>query len=175
MVGVGTILADDSLLSVRLPGLGTRTPLRIVLDSDLRLPPSTRLAATAAKIPTLVIAGEGASEERAARLREAQIEVAYVRRDSAGDVDLHAALELLGERGLTRVFSEGGPRVAARLIGEGLADEVFIFKAPRPLGREGVLGLDAEAAGRLADPARYRHVETRQIGPDRLMRYERAF
>lgn len=175
MVGVGTIMADDSLLSVRLPGLGTRTPLRIVLDSDLRLPPSTRLAATASKIPTLVIAADGASEERADRLREANIEVAHVRRDSAGHVDLHAALELLGERGLTRVFSEGGPRVAAALIGQGLADEVLIFKAPKPLGLEGVLGLDAKAAGLLADPACYRLAETRQIGADRLTRYERAF
>ncbi|QBR70545.1 riboflavin biosynthesis protein RibD [Beijerinckiaceae bacterium] len=174
MVGVGTIVADDSLLSVRLPGLASRTPLRIVLDSDLRLPPSTRLAATAAKIPTLIIAGEGASEERAASLRMLQIEVAHVRRDGAGHVSLEAALELLAKRGLTRVFSEGGPRVAAGLIGQGLADEVLIFKAPKPLGLQGVLGLDEKTADRLADPAHYRLAEARLIGADRLTRYEKA-
>ncbi|HUZ91933.1 MAG TPA: bifunctional diaminohydroxyphosphoribosylaminopyrimidine deaminase/5-amino-6-(5-phosphoribosylamino)uracil reductase RibD, partial [Methylocella sp.] len=96
MVGIGTILADDPLLSVRLPGLEDRRPLRIVLDSDLRLPPLARLAATAAKGPVLVIAGEGVSEERAMRLREAQMEVVQVPRGKSGRVDLAEALRFLG-------------------------------------------------------------------------------
>jgi diaminohydroxyphosphoribosylaminopyrimidine deaminase/5-amino-6-(5-phosphoribosylamino)uracil reductase len=174
MTGIGTILADDSLLSVRLPGLEDRKPLRVVLDSDLRLPPSARFAATAEKIPALVIAGEGASEASTARLREAHIEVAHVRRDAWGRVDLDAALTLLAARGLTRIVCEGGPRVAAALIGQGLADEVMIFTAPEPLGRDGVLGLDADTAALLGDPQHYRLAETRMIGADRLTRYERA-
>jgi diaminohydroxyphosphoribosylaminopyrimidine deaminase/5-amino-6-(5-phosphoribosylamino)uracil reductase len=174
MTGIGTVLADDPLLSVRLPGLEDRTPMRVVLDGDLRLPPSSRLAATAAGIPTLAIAGDGASEASAERLREARIEVANVRRDAGGRVDLHAALTLLAARGLTRIFSEGGPRVAAGLIGEGLADEVFIFVAPEPFGRDGVLGLDADTAALLADPTHYRLAETRMIGADRLTRHERV-
>ena len=172
MTGVGTILADNSLLSVRLSGLEDRKPLRVVLDSDLRLPPSARLAATAARIPVLVIAGEGARE--AARLRKAHIEVAHVRRDAGGRVDLDAALTLLAARGLTRIFSEGGPRLAAGLIRQGLADEVIIFTAPEPLGRKGVLGLDPNTAALLADPTHYRLAETRMIGADRLTRYERV-
>jgi diaminohydroxyphosphoribosylaminopyrimidine deaminase/5-amino-6-(5-phosphoribosylamino)uracil reductase len=174
MTGIGTILADDSLLSVRLPGLEDRKPLRIVLDSNLRLPPASRLAATAARIPTLAIAGEGVSEASAARLREARIEVAHVRRDAGGRVNLAAALNLLAARGLTRIFCEGGPNVAAGLIGQGLADEVIIFTAPERLRRQGVLGLDADTAALLADPARYRLAETRMIGADRLTRYERV-
>jgi diaminohydroxyphosphoribosylaminopyrimidine deaminase / 5-amino-6-(5-phosphoribosylamino)uracil reductase len=174
MTGIGTILADDPLLSVRLPGLEDRKPVRVVLDSDLRLPPSSRLATTAATLPTLAIAGEGASEERAARLREAHIEVAHVRRDAAGRVDLHAALNLLAARGLTRIFCEGGPHVAAGLIAQGLADEVIIFTAPEPLGRDGVLGLDADTAALLGAADHYRLAETRMIGADRLTRYERV-
>jgi diaminohydroxyphosphoribosylaminopyrimidine deaminase/5-amino-6-(5-phosphoribosylamino)uracil reductase len=174
MTGIGTILADDSLLSVRLPGLEDRKPLRIVLDSNLRLPPCARLAATAAKIPALVIAGEGASEANAARLREAHIEVAHVRRGAAGRVDLDAALTLLATRGLTRVFCEGGPTVAAALIGQGLADEVLILTAPKPIGRDGVLGLDTDTAALLGAADHYRLAETRMIGADRLTRYERV-
>jgi len=172
MTGIGTILADDSLLSVRLPGLEDRKPLRVVLDSDLRLPSSARLAATAARIPVLVIAGEGATEASAARLREAHIEVAHVRRDAGGRVDLDAALTLLGARGLTRIFSEGGPRLAAELIGQGLADEVIIFAAPEPLSRDGILGLDTDTAALLGAADHYRLAETRMIGADRLTRYE---
>lgn len=174
MAGIGTILADDSLLSVRLPGLEDRKPLRIVLDSDLRLPLSARLAATAARIPALAIAGEGASEERTARLRNAQVEIVHVARDKRGRVDLLEALRLLGERGLTRIFCEGGPSVAAALIGQGHADEVILITAPERLGRQGVVGLDSTAAARLDDPDRYRIVETRLIGADRLTRHERV-
>jgi diaminohydroxyphosphoribosylaminopyrimidine deaminase/5-amino-6-(5-phosphoribosylamino)uracil reductase len=174
MTGIGTILADDPLLSVRLPGLEDRKLLRVVLDSDLRLPPSARLAATVAKIPTLAIAGIGASEEKAARLREAHVEVVHVPRDTSGRVDLLEALKLLGKRGLTRIFCEGGPGMAAALIGQELADGVIIMTAPEPLGREGVLGLDSTAAKRLDDPEHYRVAETRMIGADRLTRHERV-
>jgi diaminohydroxyphosphoribosylaminopyrimidine deaminase/5-amino-6-(5-phosphoribosylamino)uracil reductase len=174
MIGAGTVLADDPLLTVRLPGLEDRKPLRVILDSNLRLPLSSRLASSAAKIPVLVIAGEGASEERAENLRKAQIGVAHVRRDSAGRIDLFAALNLLAARDLTRIFCEGGPRVAAGLIGQGLANEVALFTAPKPLGRKGVLGLDPSAAALLADPRHYRLAGTRMIGADRLTRYQRV-
>ncbi len=107
-------------------------------------------------------------------MREAHIETAHVRRDAAGRVDLDAALELLAARGLTRVFCEGGPRVAAALIGQGLADEVLIFTAPEPLGLVGVLGLDADTAALLGAADHYRLAETRKIGADRLTRYERV-
>jgi diaminohydroxyphosphoribosylaminopyrimidine deaminase / 5-amino-6-(5-phosphoribosylamino)uracil reductase len=174
MIGIGTVLADDPLLTVRLPGVAGRTPLRIVLDSDLRLPPQSRFAVTAEKMPALAISGERASEERDALLRKAHVEVAQAPRDAAGHVDLTAALNLLAARGLTRVCCEGGPRVAAALIGQGLADEVVIITAPEPLGREGVLGLALDTAAVLADPQRYRLAETRMIGADRLTRHERV-
>jgi diaminohydroxyphosphoribosylaminopyrimidine deaminase / 5-amino-6-(5-phosphoribosylamino)uracil reductase len=173
MIGVGTALADDPLLTVRLPGAEARKPLRIVLDSDLRLPLSSRLVATAGEIPTLAIAGEDASEERAARLRAAQVEIASARRGAAGRIDLGTAFNLLAARGLTRIFCEGGPRLASALIGEGLADEVTLLTSPKPLLGKGV-GLDAVAASMLTDPLRYRVAETRMIGADKLSRYERV-
>jgi len=174
MTGIGTVLADDPLLTVRLPGVDNRTPLRIVLDSNLRLPYQSQLALTAGKIPALVIAGEGASEEKAARLSAAHVEIAFVRRDGAGHIDLKSALNFLAGRGLTRIFCEGGPRLASALIGAGLADEVMLLTAPEPLGLEGVPGLDAAAASILAGPERYRLAEARMIGADRLTRHERV-
>ncbi|HXW69936.1 MAG TPA: bifunctional diaminohydroxyphosphoribosylaminopyrimidine deaminase/5-amino-6-(5-phosphoribosylamino)uracil reductase RibD [Methylocella sp.] len=174
MVGIGTALADDPLLTVRLPGLELRKPLRIILDSNLRLPLVSRLAATAAEHPTLIIAGLGASEANAARLQKSHIDVAFVSRDAAGHIDLKKALRLLGRLGLTRVFCEGGPRLAALLVTQRFADEVIILSGPEKLEQPGISGLSDEAARHLADPSLYRLAESRAVGNCRLLRHERV-
>lgn len=173
LVGRGTIEADDPLLNVRLPGLEARKPLRIALDSDLRLSLESRLVATAGAHPTLVIAGEGASEAAAARLDAKKIEVARLPRDKARRVDLRAALTFLAARGLTRIFCEGGPTLSASLIAQGFADDVILFTSAKPLGRKGLVGLGPASAAALADPARYVPAETRMVGEDLLTRYKR--
>lgn len=172
MIGRGTALTDDPLATVRLPGID-RHPLRVVLDSDLALPVHSRLVQTVEEAPLLVIAGAGASDERAAALQAAGVEVATVSRDAFGHLDLAAALAALGARGLTRIFSEGGPRVAATLIAGGFADEVLLLVAPKPLGFEGTAALSAGARETLADPALYRTEAVELIGADTLTRYRR--
>ncbi|MGA2639131.1 bifunctional diaminohydroxyphosphoribosylaminopyrimidine deaminase/5-amino-6-(5-phosphoribosylamino)uracil reductase RibD [Methylocella sp.] len=173
LVGARTALADNPLLTVRLAGLEARKPLRVVIDSDLKLRLKSRLVETAAVYPVLVIAAEDASAEKEARLAAQGVDVARVRRDEAGHADLGAALEILATRGLTRVFCEGGPTLADALIARGLADEVIVLTSAKPLGREGRAGLSAASLAALADPARYKDVETRMIGEDRLARSER--
>ncbi len=93
--------------------------------------------------------------------------------DADGRVDLNEALRALSVRGVTRVFSEGGPRVAARLIALGLADDVALITADKPLGRPGVPALDAQARAALLDPSRYRLVETMVYGADTMRVWER--
>jgi diaminohydroxyphosphoribosylaminopyrimidine deaminase/5-amino-6-(5-phosphoribosylamino)uracil reductase len=173
MVGSGTASADDPLLTVRLPGLDARKPLRIVLDSNLLLSPQARLVTSAADYPTLVLGGENASRENADRLAAAGVETAFVKRDRQGHLDLAAVFDHLAARGLTRIFCEGGPRLAASLIGEKLADEVMVFTSPQCLGRDGVPMLDADSRAILAESGRYGRVEEASIGEDRLVRYER--
>jgi diaminohydroxyphosphoribosylaminopyrimidine deaminase / 5-amino-6-(5-phosphoribosylamino)uracil reductase len=173
MVGAGTARADDPLMTVRAPGLEQRKPLRVVLDAKLTLPSRSRLAASARETPVLVLAGPHADESHARDLRETGVEIAPVALTADGRVDLRSALSTLAARNVTRVFSEGGPRVGARLIGEGLADEVILFTAPKPRGR-GVPALDFSARVILADPRRYRLVEDSMLGPDRMRRYERV-
>ena len=167
MVGVGTALIDDPALTVRLPGVD-RKPLRVVLDTHLRLPERSRLAATAEAIPTLVIAGETAPEDAARRLTDLGVMVERAPLDVEGHVDLQQALRALASRGITRVFSEGGPLLAARLIALGLADEVALITADKPLGRPGVVALDPEARSALLDRSRYCAVETLDYGPDTM-------
>ena len=159
MIGIGTGLADDPALTVRVAGLDRR-PWRVVLDTHLRLEPRSRLMASARDLPTLVIAGPDPSVDAETRLAGSGVLVARVGLDAGGHVDLAAALAALSERGITRVLSEGGPSVAARLIALGLADEVVVFTAEKPLGRPGVPSMSAETRAALADPSRYRPVET---------------
>jgi diaminohydroxyphosphoribosylaminopyrimidine deaminase / 5-amino-6-(5-phosphoribosylamino)uracil reductase len=173
MVGVGTALGDDPALTVRLHGLDRR-PLRVVLDTHLRLPERSRLAATAAEIPTLVIAGEAAPKAAARRLQDLGVMIERVPLDAGGHIDLHRALSALSVRGITRVFSEGGPRVAARLIALQLADAVALITADKPLGRPGVPALDLEARAALLDRSQYDPRDTRAYGPDTVRLWERT-
>src|SRR5271166_2129656 len=172
MIGVETAIADDPALTVRLPGLD-REPLRVVLDTRLKLPLGSRVATTARDLPTLVICGSDAPIRAAVRLKDLGLEVEMVGLDPRGGVNLPQALRALTERQVTRVLSEGGPRVAARVIELGLADEVVIFTAEKPLGRRGVPTLDKRARAALADPARYALIEEAEYGPDRMRRWER--
>jgi diaminohydroxyphosphoribosylaminopyrimidine deaminase/5-amino-6-(5-phosphoribosylamino)uracil reductase len=173
MVGIETALIDDPALTVRLSGVD-RKPLRVVLDTHLRLPEGSRVASTAREIPTLVIAGAEAPDEAARRLEDLGVMIERVPLDAEAHVDLHHALRALSVSGITRVFSEGGPFVAARLIALQLADEVALITADKPLGRPGVPTLDAQARAALLDGSRYRPLVTMNYGPDTMRLWRRA-
>ena len=167
MVGSGTVSADDPLMTVRLPGVVAK-PIRIVLDGDLALSPRSRLMLTAAEAPLLLVTHENATVPAA--LAGAEILHASAGRD--GRLDLVAVLAALGARGLTRILSEGGPRVAEQLLADGLVDEVLLFTAPRPLGgSDGVPGLGPEARATLDRD--FAMLEETTIGADRLRHYAR--
>ncbi|MBI3274512.1 MAG: bifunctional diaminohydroxyphosphoribosylaminopyrimidine deaminase/5-amino-6-(5-phosphoribosylamino)uracil reductase RibD, partial [Methylocystis sp.] len=174
MVGAGTARIDDPLMTVRLPGMEEHKPLRVVLDTHLALSTRSRLAATARDAPTLIIAGEGVTEKAASVFAAATaIEVARVKLDEFGRVDLIAALGLLGARGVTRVFCEGGPRLAESLLLSSLADEAILHTGLKPLGRQGQPALSSAARAQLENPAFYRMADSAMLGADRLTRYER--
>jgi diaminohydroxyphosphoribosylaminopyrimidine deaminase/5-amino-6-(5-phosphoribosylamino)uracil reductase len=173
LIGAGTALADDPLLTVRLQGMEALKPLRIVLDSNLRLSPTSRLAQTAGAHPTLLLASETAPQEAAARLTDRGVEILRVAADADGRIDLSAALAALAKRGLTRVFCEGGPHLAAALLRENFADEVTLLTSAKNLAAQGLLALDPASRARLEDKAHYDLAEDRMIGFDRLRRYER--
>jgi diaminohydroxyphosphoribosylaminopyrimidine deaminase/5-amino-6-(5-phosphoribosylamino)uracil reductase len=130
---------------------------------------------TGGQYPTLVIAGRSAPAERAAALEAIGVEIAETETDGAGRLDLAAALRVLALRGITRVFSEGGPTVGSALIAAGLADETLIFTAPKPLGRPGTPALDQIARSTLNDSSLYRRGATAHFGVDELRLYERLF
>ncbi len=134
MVGIGTVLADNPALTCRLPGMEPRSPVRVVVDSDLKTPLSCHLVQTAATVPTWIIAGEGGGLDREAALRSAGVEVLRVTRHPDGRIALQEAVTLLATRGITRLMVEGGPSLAEGLATEGLIDEAVIFDSPLVLG-----------------------------------------
>lgn len=174
MIGAGTAREDDPLMTVRLPGMESEKRLRIVLDSRLSLSRGSRLATLAQKIPTLVIVGTGVEEAQIADFARATgAEVARVGTDMLGRVALGPALAELARRGLTRVFCEGGPRLAESLITGGFADEVVLLTGAKPFGGAGRLALRPAARATLDDEGIYRLAESAVFGPDRMTRRER--
>ncbi len=173
MIGIGTARADDPALTVRLPGLSARSPMRIVLDSTLRLNPSSHLVRGAHDVPTLVLTTRKAPAHAKRMLASFGVEVVTVDADGSERIDLAAAFRTLGERGLTRLCSEGGPALADALCASGLVDHCTLITGPRALGGEGGLPALGPHLDRALREGAFRAVETRALGPDRAVTYER--
>lgn len=169
MVGVGTVLADDPMLDVRM--VRGPNPLRVVLDSQLRTPVKGKLARSAQEVPTLIMHARGADHGRVSRLRDAGVELCTVpKRRGAAGLDLKRALSTLGARGVLRLLVEGGAQLHGGLLEAGLADRAAIFIAPSLLADAAGLPL---AAGRpkrsMADAFRLERVQRRAFGDDTLI------
>lgn len=133
LIGIGTALADDPLLTAR--PAGPRTPLRIVLDSAARLPLSSQLVRTARETPVLVAVGPAAAADRIAALQAAGCEV-WQSHEADKAARVTALLHELGRRRHTTLLVEGGPEVLRGFFAAGLVDEVWTFIAPRIVGHE---------------------------------------
>lgn len=173
MIGAGTAWADDPELLARTDPPPLRQPLRVVLDSNLNLPPAGRLFDTLAQAPLLVIGADDAEFERRAGLQAAGARVAVVPRGTGG-VDANEALLQLAADGVRRVLVEGGGKLAGSLIGGGLVDRLEWFRAPLVLGGDGLASVAALAFSKLAEAPRLRRVAVRELGPDLWESYERA-
>jgi diaminohydroxyphosphoribosylaminopyrimidine deaminase / 5-amino-6-(5-phosphoribosylamino)uracil reductase len=167
VAGIGTVLADDPLLTARPPG--PRFATRVVLDSQAQLPPSARLVQTAADCPVLVAVTTSADPIRCATLREHGCEVVAFP-DSAG-VSVVALLEELSRRGMTNVLVEGGGRVLGSFLDAQQVDAVDVFIAPIIEGGDHantpVRGAGCQA---ISDALRVGQVTFTQVGVDVRLR-----
>jgi diaminohydroxyphosphoribosylaminopyrimidine deaminase/5-amino-6-(5-phosphoribosylamino)uracil reductase len=169
LVGAGTARADDPSLTVR--GLGmAHQPVRVVISRRLDLPTDSQLARSARDIPLWLICAEDAPEERQADWRELGAEIIAL----PAPLDLGQALAAMGQRGLTRVFCEGGGALAASLLQADLVDDLITFTAGMTLGAEGLPAIGPLALAALDQAPRYALRETRQIGTDILTHWSRA-
>jgi diaminohydroxyphosphoribosylaminopyrimidine deaminase/5-amino-6-(5-phosphoribosylamino)uracil reductase len=171
MIGIGTALVDDPLLTCRLPGMGKISPVRIVLDSTLRLPPGSRLAKSACEVPLWVIAAADAPKAREDALHAEGVEILHSA-GNGGRFDLSAVLKLLAVRGVTRLMVEGGPALASALLAADLVDEAQLFHSQQAVGADGIDALDANAVAALA--RQLKPTGSEPAGPDRLDSYQRG-
>ena len=170
MIGIGTALADDPMLTCRLPGMVKNSPVRIVLDGALRLPLGSRLVQTARQTPVWVIAGPDARCAAEEALRGQGVEV--LRAGGTGGLDLAAVLKLVAARGITRLMVEGGPTLVAALLAADLIDEAILFHSANSVGDDGLDAFDAAALAAFGQ--RLKRVMTLSVGADRQETYQRS-
>ncbi|HEX4051434.1 MAG TPA: bifunctional diaminohydroxyphosphoribosylaminopyrimidine deaminase/5-amino-6-(5-phosphoribosylamino)uracil reductase RibD [Steroidobacteraceae bacterium] len=163
LTGSGTALADDPALNVRLPG-AERQPLRVLLDSALRVPPEARLFAPPGQV-LIFTASADASRRALLQQRGVRVESAALAANGAG-LALEPILRQLANRSANEVWIEAGARLAGAFVSADLVDELIVYLAPRLLGEQARPLLQLPAPARLADAQRLRFVECTQIGED---------
>ncbi|HEY1708380.1 MAG TPA: bifunctional diaminohydroxyphosphoribosylaminopyrimidine deaminase/5-amino-6-(5-phosphoribosylamino)uracil reductase RibD [Rhizomicrobium sp.] len=162
LIGIGTALADDPELTCRLPGLEKFSPLRVILDSKLRLSERSQLAGTAKPISTIVFT----VTEGGDALRTRGVEVIRVASGANGRPDIAAVLKELAQRGVNHLLVEGGASIHAAFLDGNYADRLEVFRAPILLGGAGRSSVDPLAAPGLADAPRFAAEFRHNLGPD---------
>ncbi|MDY0350547.1 MAG: bifunctional diaminohydroxyphosphoribosylaminopyrimidine deaminase/5-amino-6-(5-phosphoribosylamino)uracil reductase RibD [Desulfobulbaceae bacterium] len=169
-IGVGTALIDDPSLTTRLPEEeAQRDPLRIVIDTHLRLQAESRMVSQHSSAPTWVFCGPdapGAAEERLARAGAA---VHRLPLDNDGRIDLHRMLVHLGQAGITSILVEGGAAVHGSFLRARLVDEVYLFIAPFFIGGQGTSLVEGFTLPGRDDRELLRHIQTRRLNDDILI------
>jgi diaminohydroxyphosphoribosylaminopyrimidine deaminase/5-amino-6-(5-phosphoribosylamino)uracil reductase len=176
LVGIGTVLADDPLLTCRLPGMAAESPVRVVLDRALRLPGTSRLVHSARETPLWVMTSSLSEAPAAMKLGAAGAQVLRVATTAAPPpgLDLAAVLRALAGKGITRLLVEGGSRVASSFVAAGLVDEVWLLRGPEPIGEGGIAALDALPLTAITESPTLKVRASESLQRDTLTIYERA-
>mgnify|MGYP002399097476 CR=1 FL=1 len=172
LVGVDTAVIDNPSLTTRIEGLEgqTRDPLRIVLDSSLRLPTDQRMLTQDSDAETWVFCGEDASSEKERELIARGARVCRIPTGANGRVDLPAVLAYLGTRNITSILVEGGARVHGAFYGQQLVDELILLYAPFIIGDKGTPLVDGYSLGNREQVPMLSGVALDRLGDDILLR-----
>jgi diaminohydroxyphosphoribosylaminopyrimidine deaminase/5-amino-6-(5-phosphoribosylamino)uracil reductase len=168
MVGTGTVLADDPQLTCRLPGLTHRSPVRVVVDRHLRIPPAMRLISDARTVPTWILTLPSADPARRRALLCAGATVIHIDPGPDGHGGLAAALAALGARGITRLLVEGGGHLAAAFARAGLIDRLVWVHAPMLIGGDGMPAIAEFGLQMLSNALSFERLSTETVGDDVL-------
>jgi len=164
LVGIGTVLADDPELTVRL--IEGRDPLRVVVDTNLRTPLTARVLANGAAAGTLIVCAESADRARVEAVEELGGEVLRLAaNDDETGIDIGRLLEALGRRGFESVLVEGGQRIITSVLAARAADRVVAIVAPKIVGK-GIESIGDLGITLVSDALTFTSVSTLKLGPD---------
>jgi diaminohydroxyphosphoribosylaminopyrimidine deaminase / 5-amino-6-(5-phosphoribosylamino)uracil reductase len=169
LAGIGTVLADDPLLTARTVPAPPKQPTRIVMDSRARTPLHTRLMQSQAITPVVIACVEDASAQP---LEDAGAQI--WRCGQGAHTDPVCLLRHANANGLTSILIEGGGRVAASFLAHNLVDQIAWFRAPILIGGDGRAAIAGLGLGTLASASRWRPIATERIGDDVLDTYART-
>ena len=176
LVGIGTVLADDPLLTCRLPGMEPQSPVRVVLDRSLRMPGTSHLVHSARETPLWVMTSSLSEAPAAMKLGAAGAHVIRVATTATPPpgLDLAAVLHALSEKGITRLLVEGGARVASSFVAANLVDEVWLLRGPDAVGTDGIAALDALPLTAITQSPAFKPSASETLQKDTLTIYERT-
>src|SRR4051794_9547418 len=167
-VGIGTVLADDPLLTARVEGVA-RQPRRVVFDAEARLPVDSQLVQSAADTPVILICSRAASRTHVQALTAAGVDVVTVSGENES-ARVIAALDELGSRDVQQLLVEGGPHLAGAFVDAGDVDELRVFIAPVVAGgRQARPAVEGEGVELIADASRALHTMVERIDDDVLV------
>jgi diaminohydroxyphosphoribosylaminopyrimidine deaminase/5-amino-6-(5-phosphoribosylamino)uracil reductase len=170
MVGVGTVVADDPRLTTRLRNRRGKDPLRIIVDTHLRIPENARVLSSDSPSETLIVMGEGVPPERLKKVERAGVST-LVCPEKEGRIDLGALLGLLGDMSVTSIMVEGGGTLMGSMIRERLIDKFYIFKAPKLLGgSDGIPMVSGPGPESMDHCLVLKDIRVRRFGDDILIR-----
>lgn len=166
LIGIGTALADDPSLTTRLPkGIG-QDPLRVVLDTNLRLSPTAKMLLQESSAPTWIFCGPNPDSAKVKALEAAGAEVKPVVLADTGTVELTAVLRELGRKPLNSVLVEGGGQVHGAFLRQQLVDEVNLYVAPCLIGGDGMPVIGGLGVDTVQGAPRITKMRTRRFGDD---------
>jgi diaminohydroxyphosphoribosylaminopyrimidine deaminase/5-amino-6-(5-phosphoribosylamino)uracil reductase len=169
LVGSGTALQDDPLLTTRLTGGGGVNPLRIVVDSLLRLSLSSQLATVRPDCRTLVATSQRAPLDKQRQLENQGVEILRLPSYADGRVNIEALLAALGTRGVADLLVEGGATLSATLLQRRLIDKVVVFIAPKIIGGDGINVVAAFGVDTMADALQLYGMTSQSVGEDVML------
>ncbi len=166
LVGIGTALADDPSLTTRLPKRVGRDPLRVVLDTNLRLSPSAKMLSQESSAPTWIFCGPNPDSTKVEVLEAAGAKITPVPLADTGTIELTAVLRELGRQQLNSVLVEGGGQVHGAFLQQQLVDEVNLYVAPCFIGGDGMPVVGGMGVDTVQGALRLEKMQTRRYGDD---------
>jgi len=173
IIGIGTALIDDPDLTCRLPGCREISPIRIVVDSKLRLPLTHKLVISAHQFETWIFTSKNPIPEKTTALQNAGISIFKCDESSDGHLDIKKLSQTLAKQGLTRVLIEGGANLSSSFLSHDLVDQIFWFRAPKIIGSDGLPATKCLNILTIDDTRAFTQQGTYDIGRDRLEIYHR--